>query len=421
VSDKVSFTELLTTIGVKAPNENSGKGWDEILAQYDESSLSFLTPEFVREQCAILKMGADVADGLANGLRLFAGVPVLKQFAWYCREQFFGGSCRDGSVARDWPAIPDTVHESASLFYVYVYLSGAKQTIDHQTSMGIDPAITLDTLSDMELWIRDTKKKRGRWGFYQQGWLALHFASQIFKLGRLQFNFGRYNLPFEVLRRKKDGKVVVLVHKDFKFRKDGQFDGVSKITDPNPWMSEYEETDDYVAGTPISPLGHALNKTVKLSKKSWVKILKDGDTTFGTHIPATGPMTHEECGESFRRGVEFFPKYFPEHKLNAFMCSSWLLDPQFEKALKPDSNIVRFLQEWYLLPYQWATDSSTMERVFGGPVTDLDKAPQETSLQRAIIAHMKAGGKWHGESGLIFPEDLDWGKQVYRTTKAYVL
>ena len=55
-------------------------------------------------------------------------------------------------------------------------------------------------------------------------------------------------------------------------------------------------------------------------------------------------------------------------------------------------------------------------RVFdAAPDADLDTLPQTTSLQRAVIGHMKQGGHWRGTGGVIIPDDhLRWGDQTYR-------
>ena len=46
------------------------------MARYDEGKLEFLKSGFVREQCAVLKMGPDVTEGIVDGLKLFDGAPV---------------------------------------------------------------------------------------------------------------------------------------------------------------------------------------------------------------------------------------------------------------------------------------------------------------------------------------------------------
>jgi hypothetical protein len=81
--------------------------------------------------------------------------------------------------------------------------------------------------------------------------------------------------------------------------------------------------------------------------------------------------------------------------------------------LPPDSNIVRFQKEFYLFPI-FSGGRSGFERIFGGDFRDLSKAPRDTTLRRAVLGHLEAGGYLRGGGALLFAEDLDWGAQVYR-------
>ncbi|MBN1808032.1 MAG: DUF5596 domain-containing protein [Planctomycetes bacterium] len=413
----MNLENLLARLGMDAPPDALCSGWDDSSASCSDSSLFFLDPAYVSEQCGALQMMPDTAAALMDGLRLFTDVPELKLLAWHCHRQFYGTDARSTAAARVWPLIPAAVHECAGLFYAYVFLSGAPSVFSRQRELGIPREITVDTLSDLELWLRHGRDTRGIWGFDTVPWISLHFSSGLYKLGRLQFNFSTYSYPYNVFRNSSDARVVVLAAHGMKFRTDGQVDGANGISDDNAWEAEYLEKPGEIHGTPISPLGHAIRDTIVLPTDRWNLVLTEGYSTLGTHIPATGPMSHHECGDSFRRAVAFFGKYYPGHTINAFTCSSWLLDNQFTEYLKPDSNIVRFLKEWYLIPNLYANDGQTLERVFGDRKIRLDKAPRDTSLRRAIIAHMEKGGRWRSTGGLIFPGDIDWGGEVYRSGK----
>jgi hypothetical protein len=129
------------------------------------------------------------------------------------------------------------------------------------------------------------------------------------------------------------------------------------------------------------------------------------------HIPEGGPLDPAACEESFDRARAFFPRHFPEEPVTAFRCHSWLLDDQLTAYLPEDSNIVRFQRRFRLLPYdpdadQPPGDRAILEfvfhRVHDGPElpTDLiEHLPQDTALQRAFVAHLRAGGHWHTRTG----------------------
>ncbi|HZN15417.1 MAG TPA: acyltransferase domain-containing protein [Acidimicrobiales bacterium] len=125
-----------------------------------------------------------------------------------------------------------------------------------------------------------------------------------------------------------------------------------------------------------------------------------GDSALGVHIPETGPMTPDACDASIAWAHEFFPAHFPEETPVLATCASWLLDPQLADYLPTDSNIVRFQQRFTLRPDKTVADNSSICRfVFHDPDPDLDALPQDTTLQRAIVSHIKAGGTWQMGNG----------------------
>jgi hypothetical protein len=171
-----------------------------------------------------------------------------------------------------------------------------------------------------------------------------------------------------------------------------------------------------VQGLPIDPRGYALPEPVVLPLDEWTSILEPGDPVFNLHIPTGGPMDVDQCGESLCQAGSFFPKCFPEYHFRAYVCGSWLLDPQFETVLRAESNIVRFLREAYLFPLPDATGRQTFERVFGAPQIDITTAPRDTSLRRAIVEHLERGGVWRSGGGVLFPAEVpQWGRQAYRS------
>jgi hypothetical protein len=88
-----------------------------------------------------------------------------------------------------------------------------------------------------------------------------------------------------------------------------------------------------------------------------------------------------------------------------FTCESWLMDPQLADYLPETSNIVRFQRRFEILPLTPAVerrargDGDIAGYVFGGARDNLDDYPQETTLQRAYVAHRRSGGHWYARTG----------------------
>jgi len=389
--------------------------WTESGGTFKAGTVSFLQPAYINETCRALEMGDDVEEELRTAAQAIAGDPSMERLAWHCHWLLFSAV---ESAVKDWPEIPVDVHPAGPLFYAVVLLSGVPFVKRFHSDRGVAEDITIDTLSDFELWIREYKRRHGVWGLGELGWLVSHFQGRLYTLGRLQYLPDRFAQPFLFFRSTVTSQVMALAADGVEFRGDGQFsDADGGGLREGIWRSSFGGHAGMWRGSPVSPLGHVRRKEQSLKVDDWVQILGPGDPVLTVHIPATGRMDPVACGASFRQAFAFFAEHFPDEPYNAFTCESWLLDPQLERLDPVPERVVSFLREWYLHPLKGATSEQTMERVFdrfkGQPVV-LPALPQHTSLQRAMVAALKGGRHFRKGGGVIFPEDLDWGKQGYR-------
>jgi hypothetical protein len=131
--------------------------------------------------------------------------------------------------------------------------------------------------------------------------------------------------------------------------------------------------------------------------------LGPGGLALALHIPESGPLTPQRCDESFQLAREFFPRHFPDEPYQVVTCDSWLLDPQLAEYLPPSSNIVSFQRRFQLLPGGGDGNESFLRFVFHTRTTPLDELPQRTTLERAVVAHLRAGRGWQTRIGwLVF-------------------
>jgi len=128
---------------------------------------------------------------------------------------------------------------------------------------------------------------------------------------------------------------------------------------------------------------------------------RTGDASLGVHIPESGPMTPEACDASFAAAPAFFARHFPEDSPRVMTCGSWLLDEQLAEYLPADSNIVRFQRRFNLLPGGRVCDDEIIWFVFRKRGTPIDELPQRTSLERAIVRHLRDGRHWLARQGWI--------------------
>ncbi|WP_350279744.1 acyltransferase domain-containing protein [Kribbella sp. HUAS MG21] len=131
------------------------------------------------------------------------------------------------------------------------------------------------------------------------------------------------------------------------------------------------------------------------------------------HIPPIGRLDAQQSEESVATAVEFFKRWYPEEPIAGLVCHSWLLDPQLAEYLRPDSNIIRFQSRFDLLPLLPPEDPSEGDRELmrlglhlGAPAhplteEDLAKVPQDTTLRRAFVTHLRAGRHWYLRTGML--------------------
>lgn len=126
-----------------------------------------------------------------------------------------------------------------------------------------------------------------------------------------------------------------------------------------------------------------------------------GDPVLDLHIPPTGPLVPDAVDASLAEARATFGRVFPADDSPWGVCSSWLLDPTLAEVLPGDSNIVRFQRRFHLDP-DWARpgDESIVEFVFRRVHTPVDELPPATTtLERAIVDRLAAGGHWETRRG----------------------
>lgn len=93
------------------------------------------------------------------------------------------------------------------LSLVFLYLPTVKENYGKK---GISDKVFFDTLDDLRIWIDDCFERTGKKGLYEIHWLVLHLRMQIFKIGRLQYQLGRYR--FKAYKGLSKGDRVLNIH-----------------------------------------------------------------------------------------------------------------------------------------------------------------------------------------------------------------
>ncbi len=129
--------------------------------------------------------------------------------------------------------------------------------------------------------------------------------------------------------------------------------------------------------------------------------LKTGENFVGIHIPALGPLKEEDVRTSFIEASKFFAPAFKDG-IVPFRTGSWLIAPEHREMLKPDSNIIKFMDFFYITPHE-KTVEGDFWRIFNiTDCSDIEKLPNDNSLRRAYIKAIKENNIPHLGLGLFW-------------------
>ena len=408
---------VLRAAGIGHSHKLWRRTWLQSEVSFPGEHVPFLRRGYVEETCRLLRMAADTRQAFADALVMFIRIPELKRLAWHCHYLLFVSDKDHRETVLRAPLLPEDLCPGAPMFYALVYLSGVPAVLSRNRTRGIPDRVTLDTLADLETWVREYAAEHGgTWGFSNRPWIMGHFTGDLHKLGRLQFRFEIFPFDYHAMRHADTGRVCMLAGDGMRFREDGQFEGADGVPSPGAWSATYRAGVKGYVGHPVSADGAARPRPVTLLPDEWMPALEKGNPVLGLHIPATGPLLPGQCATAVRRAARFFPKHFPDYNFRAFTCVSWFLDNQFNDLLPHESNIRQFLRQLYLFPVPNAGDLQIFERVFGQYFTNIDDAPCHTRLQHTVVDHIRRGGRWRNGGGFILPADLPWGNDVYRST-----
>jgi hypothetical protein len=292
-------------------------------------------------QAQLIRLGVEAVDRaeMLAARPTPAGTPGLWWLLERTHRQLLDGTGR-ADPALVWPELAPTLGQAGYYLYPWTLLSALGPVRDFHRGRGVPDGVSWASLADLGRHMARCRVLLGRGGLAGPGWLSLHYRGDLYQLGRLQFQ--RIRVPLDQVR------------------------------------------------------------TVFADATQELPALD-------VHIPATGPMGPQLCDDSFAWAAEFFARHFPEDDYRYAVCTSWLLDSQLAEYLPEDSNIMRFQRRFQPVPRddpqsQTPDDQTVLELVFRrrrSPVSvdELDRLPQDTTLQRAIVGHLRAGRHWHFRTG----------------------
>ena len=411
----MELRDILTTLQIEETYLSAIEpNWDKSEASFPASVPEFLAPAGYREkfECtgldsALLPVLDDISAKIVNN-------PELLHLAWHCHQsQYF---YPNPSFAK-WPWFENILGENSTVFYLLVLIAALPLTIKKYQEMGIPEEYAGAICSRARGYYDTYKAGYNRHGINprQLYWARLYTDAVIFRVGRFEYwprpLEGKY--AFEAYKNNKTGKILAISTRELACNQEGYCLNHDEAPSAAAFTGKYKKTDEYVIGTPINPEGTAAAFNIKLDLKEWTQVLGSNDIMLELHIPEGGRMTLEVCGQSFKDGLKFFDKYFPEKKISAFGCASWIFYPLYEKIM-PESNLAAFMRELYLIPWtSCGTDGFYF--LFGRDYDKQETYPRDTSVRRAMLDELESGGSLRTGGMFFLAEHIDlFGQKPYR-------
>lgn len=234
-------------------------------------------------------------------------------------------------------------------------------------------------------------------------WLQSYVDFKYLNIGRLRFEMVPLGDSIRVYKNKNNDSIKILLEGGM-FNRRGLRNGTPPIDVNEEYKTAYFlETDEFTEGYEIK--NGRVSKLVKLPSDEWECVLKKGDAVLSVHIPPNESFTKEACVLSYEKAEKILDEHFPEFEFKAFRCNSWLLDPELKNILKPESNILKFQEEYNLFP-MYTQGDSVLNFVFKLRFKTFEDMPEDTSLQRALKKKYMAGEYIYEYGGVFLRKNM---------------
>ena len=273
---------------------------------------------------------------------------------------------------------------------------------------GIDQTVISRYFTELDNGICECTEAAGH-PFYSQYYFSAHWGFVFYQsltIERLRFEMAKQTqFPIRIFRSKVGGTAILM--DGVTIHASGHILGAYGCTDPEgSYEADYREEAEYYEGYPTDgETGLVQPERIRLSKKEWFPVYAPGDGIMKVHIPFQGSLNEEICSRSYEKARQLFANCFSEYKSAGFTTNTWLLAPELEPILKPDSGIRAFRKPYHKFPMA-GKGIDIFEYVFKLEVQDpaqvaIAALPENTSLQRSVKQLCAQGVVFHNFGGYI--------------------
>lgn len=263
---------------------------------------------------------------------------------------------------------------------------------------GLDENMICDTLRDYGIWARFYERQMGRPGIGEISWETCFLIGRIYKIGRLEYEFGHtYRPPYTIYRDLSDGALVPVPNAGVEV--DAQ--GFLALGAPAAFTTVCEEKDGLLRYNQVDTEHARIVPQIRTTPVEQLEpLITGGMQVLNIHIPECGPLSEAQVQSSLEQAQAFFAARGLESRIA--ICESWLLDPALLAYGADCSNIVSFQQRFTKYP-ECTMHSAAVSRVFGRGTdeTQVEALAEDTRLRRGLKQYLRAGGVLRDAGGVL--------------------
>ncbi len=378
--------------------------YDSLTEDFEKNGCALTNPDYydeIHEKYGVLNEYLDVFKAAAVEVGKNRDLSLL--LALLCKAMQDREHIMEDIASLSLPEAPEGANPIA-----YTMLSGlamcsmAGYCYEKLAKRNLPPEIMKNSLNKPEFAVqRYMKRHNGEPGYMLFDWFQLAVDARLYNINRLEIETECTFFFPAVIFRNEAGECVTLADK-VTLHRSGHVLGTKYFEDADgSWEAVITETDAYWEGYPYGEDALVSATPVRLEKALWKKALEPKDPVVNLHIPASGKLTPELVDETLQDVQDFLATYFPDFRYKAFICSSWLLDPQHEDLLGAESNIVRFGKRFRRITLQ-DTGKAVFNFVYGNTNAEIETLPEDTHLHRALKKHFLSGKTIYSVGGYFF-------------------
>ncbi len=137
-----------------------------------------------------------------------------------------------------------------------------------------------------------------------------------------------------------------------------------------------------------------------------VRILCASEEVLSIHIPASEPLGQKYVYDSLKYAKKVIKESYPEYNAKAFVCFSWMMNPELRTILGKETDLTRFCDVFEKFPLG-SSGGGIYSFVFHLPeAVENSLLPEDSSLQRGIKKYLSDGKIFYDYGGIYIPESM---------------